>query len=124
MIQKRAGERLIVMGDFNAKIARSAEMGEASIGNERGEMLLDFALSNNLKIVNMLFRGSIEDKWTWKSPIGGLHEIDYFMVEQRNNTVQHLAVMKTFKYDSDHRMLMSEMKLHKRRFSSNKEERE
>ena len=63
------------MGDFNAKIAMIN--GDVN-SNGRGEMLLDFATSNNLMIVNSLFRGCIQEKWTWKSPVGGLHELDYF----------------------------------------------
>ncbi|XP_022199612.2 craniofacial development protein 2-like [Nilaparvata lugens] len=123
MTMTRNGERLLIIGDFNAKAIRrsygdrsSSRYGDVESTNEKGERLQDFALINNLKIMNGFFEGNIEERWTWKSPVCGLHEIDYFIVRKNNDMVRKLEIIENFNYDSDHRLLMSEMLLHKRRF--------
>ncbi|XP_039282913.1 craniofacial development protein 2-like [Nilaparvata lugens] len=68
---KTTGEKVIIFGDFNARIGKS-KLGEnrtngiygVGVRNERGEKLLDFALCNNLKIMNTFFEGNGMDHQT------------------------------------------------------------
>lgn len=41
--------------------------------NRRGRCLPEFAPSNNFRIMNIVFEGSLQDKRTWKSAVGDLH---------------------------------------------------
>lgn len=76
----------IICGDFNA-IVGGHEEGERSTGrfglgerNERGQDLVDFCESTDLRVSNTFFKERRGRKWTWKSPNGAtLNEIDFFL---------------------------------------------
>ena len=62
----------IVMGGFNAKIGNKEDTKEITLGNfgigdrnERGRMLIDFALKNNLRITDSFFYKKLHRKWIW-----------------------------------------------------------
>ncbi|XP_039287839.1 uncharacterized protein LOC120352189 [Nilaparvata lugens] len=120
---KTTGEKVIIFGDFNARIGKS-RLGEnrtngiygVGVRNERGEKLLDFALCNNLKIMNTFFEGQLVDKWSWKSPLDAVHEIDFFIVEKSNNLIKKLEVQKRLDFDTDHRLLMGKLIMPERRY--------
>lgn len=70
-----------VMGDFNAKIGRTAEdddlrqiVGKFGIGerNDRGERLLDLCMEHQLTVANTCLQHHLRRVYTWKSP--GLHK--------------------------------------------------
>jgi endonuclease/exonuclease/phosphatase family metal-dependent hydrolase len=61
--ESRKDENTILMGDFNAKIGTQADNDEAAVGkneyglrNNRGDMLVEFAESKGLKIMNSFFQ--------------------------------------------------------------------
>lgn len=63
------------MGDFNAKIGQPRPdeylvMKPNGYGerNERGQTLIDFALENQLAILNTFFKKKTKRRWTWLSP--------------------------------------------------------
>ncbi|XP_075722813.1 uncharacterized protein LOC119178011 [Rhipicephalus microplus] len=76
----------IVMGDFNAKVGKK-QAGDQAVGdygigtrNARGELLVEFAERNNLRILNTFYRKRENRKWTWRSPNGeNKNEIDFIM---------------------------------------------
>ena len=73
-----SNDMLVVMGDMNAKVGKKWETWRGVIGkfglgepNERVERLLNFCLTNNLKIMYSVFYQRKENrKWTWESPDG------------------------------------------------------
>ncbi|KAK2716470.1 hypothetical protein QYM36_006823 [Artemia franciscana] len=66
---------LCVVGDLNAKI------------NENGELLLDFALNNDLVVGGTLFEHKNVHKYTWTSPDGSTqNQIDHFLIARRWRT--------------------------------------
>ena len=77
----------IVMGDFNAKVGgqtNTAERATECFGlgqrNERGDTLVEWATSKNLKIMNTQFQKKAGRRWTWRSPDGNTkNEIDYII---------------------------------------------
>ena len=89
----------IVLGDFNAKVGKRQE-GETNIDNfglgernHRGQMSIEFALRNRMKIMNTFFRKPLNRKWTRKTPNGTVkNEIEYVMAT-RSNIVKDVKVI-------------------------------
>ncbi|XP_047502962.1 uncharacterized protein LOC125048342 [Penaeus chinensis] len=103
----------IVMGDWNAKIGNDNTGFEQAMGNhgfgsqnERGLMLLEFAIKYNLYICNSRFQQKDCRKWTWTSPFGLYHNMINMSASSlrptlhtrsnqketeslKNNTIQH-----------------------------------
>ena len=78
-INEYKGYYNIIMGDWNSKVRskedRKGVMGQYGIGdmNERGETLIDFGESNNLKLAATFFKKKCNRKWTCGSHrMGGL----------------------------------------------------
>lgn len=72
--------------------------------NENGERLVEFALANNLKIVNTFFQKRSERKWTWIAPIRRTkNEIDHFLINNKE-IVKDVSILSRFEFPSDHRI--------------------
>ncbi|XP_046856000.1 craniofacial development protein 2-like [Xenia sp. Carnegie-2017] len=107
-----------VMGDFNAKIGRHQQSDGATTGmhglggrNERGEMMVQFAISNGLTIANTMFKKPAKRKWTWRSPNGEVkNEIDYILVNKKE-IMLNIEVINTVNIGSDHRMIRSTVRM-------------
>ena len=99
------------MGDFNSQIGKrypeeSKIMGPYNYGNRntRGERLIDFCVSNNLKIVNTLFKKRTGRRWTWVAPNEEIKtQIDYILVPSFQNNIKDFNVLGGFQFYSDHR---------------------
>jgi hypothetical protein len=82
---------LVVQGDWNAKIGEDAqEDWKGTSGpycntetNDRDLRLLEFATLNNLKVTNTFHPHKTYRRWTWLSPNGSHHHIDYILVKRR-----------------------------------------
>uniref|UniRef100_A0A0B7BTK3 Endonuclease/exonuclease/phosphatase domain-containing protein n=1 Tax=Arion vulgaris TaxID=1028688 RepID=A0A0B7BTK3_9EUPU len=113
--------KLIVMGDFNAKVGKeTAEeeekiKGPFSIGqrNERGTKLIEFCLENNISITNTLSRQHPRRLYTWTSLDGNTrNQIDYILVQRRWITgILSVKTLPGADCDSDHKLLVAEFKL-------------
>jgi exonuclease III len=89
-------EVLFVMGDCKAKVGSimndnhlRATVGKYGIGdrNEKGEMLMEFCIGNNLFIANTKFQHHKRRLYTWRSPDGKpLNQIDFMLVKSRWRT--------------------------------------
>ena len=107
-----------VIGDFNAKVGKKLHQDEEAIGNfgwgkrnNAGQRLVQFAEGQKLKVANTFFKNNPEAKWTWCSPNGKTrNEIDYILTNHIHN-VQKLTTVNDLKFDSDHRMVISEIRL-------------
>ncbi|XP_072033242.1 uncharacterized protein [Amphiura filiformis] len=108
----------MVIGDFNAKVGLGQDgeedvMGKFGLGtrNDRGDKLIEFAISNKLKIMNTFFKKSASRRWTWRSPNGKTkNEID-FILTNKPNTIHDVKVLNKVNTGSDHRMLLCKMKI-------------
>ena len=65
------------MGDFNSKVGRQTNTSERATGcfglgqrNERGDTLVEWATSKNIKIMNTQFQKKAGRRWIWRSPDG------------------------------------------------------
>lgn len=110
----------IIMGDFNGKIGKRQRgeensMGIANYGNRncRGQLIIDFAIQNQLKIANTYFKKKENRKWTWKSPSGHKNEID-FILTNNLKLITNIEVINNFRFISDHRLVMATLKINKK----------
>ena len=104
-----------IMGDFNAKVGRGDEdcMGNFGYGdrNDRGEDLVNFAVSRGYKIMNTCFKKKVSRRWTCTSSnFETFNEIDYV---QSNNpqTITNIDTITRVNTGSDHRMLRCQIKI-------------
>lgn len=112
----------MIIGDFNAKIGVKEDEEELPMGchgigtrNERGARLLQFALEQNLYIMNTFFKKPPNRKWTWASPDGVTrNEIDYIL-SNRKETVQDVSVLNKFSVGSDHRAVRGKVVINVKR---------
>ena len=111
----------IVMGDFNAKVGGQTNTSERATGcfglgqrNERGYTLVEWATSNNFKIMNTQLQKKAGRTWTWRSPDGNTkNEIDYIMTDNPS-MVTDVTVLSRVNIGSDHRMVMGSIMLNTR----------
>ena len=110
-----------MFGDFNAKIGGQTNTSERATGcfglgqrNERGDTLVEWATSKNLKIMNTPFQKKAGRRWTWRSPDGNTkNEIDYIMTD-KPSMVTDVTVLNRVNIGSDHRMVMGSITLNTR----------
>ena len=95
LLQEKSIPIIIVMADFNAKIG-IGESNEQCTGNHgsalrntRGQMLINFAQCNSLKIINTLYKKQTNRRWTWVSPNDETkNEIDYILSNKSSLRLQ------------------------------------
>lgn len=111
-------KNIILLGDFNAKIGKRQKfedqiMGKFSYGHRspHGQKLTDFALENNFKIVNTMYKRKPHKKWTWRSPNGKLYnEIDFILINKSLN-VKSFDIINNLNFNSDHRMVRCKLSI-------------
>ena len=75
--------------------------------NERGHLLVEFAMSNQLAIKNTMFQKHLRRLYTWTSPDGKTkNQIDYIMIEKRwSSSIQNVTTKRDAGCDTDHELL-------------------
>ena len=104
------------MGDFNAKVEGQTNTGCFGLGqrNERGDIVVEWATSNNFKIMNTQFQKKAGRGWTWRSPDRHTNnEIDYIITD-KPSMVTDVTVINRINIESDHRMAMGSITLNTR----------
>ena len=107
------------MGDWNAKLGRSASktsnIGMFGLGcrNERGDRLEEFCVTNNLVVGNTLFQHHPRRLWTWMSPGDRVrNQIDYIMIGRRwRSSLQNVKTRPGADCGSDHQLLVATFQL-------------
>ena len=112
-------DKLIVLGDFNARVGRNHETWERVIGhhgmrneNANGSLLMNVCAEHQLTITNT-FQQADKYKASWMHPRSKhWHLIDYIIVRQRDSRdVTKTCTMGATTCWSDHRMVRSSMRL-------------
>jgi hypothetical protein len=95
-------------------------MGNNGYGerNSRGETLINFARSNELKIVNTFFKAKSKRKFTWESKIANnqivRNGIDFILVRKNElKFVKSFNVLSKFEFESDHKLIRMPFKIKK-----------
>ncbi|KAK4324386.1 hypothetical protein Pmani_004946 [Petrolisthes manimaculis] len=103
------------MGDFNAKVGlgnpSKSCTGHYGLGtrNSKGNSLINFAESHQLKLMNTFFKKRPNRHWTWISPNSTTkNEID-FILTNRPHIFTDVSVINSFNTGSDHRMVRSSL---------------
>lgn len=115
-------ERLIIMGDFNAKIGKGGDgntVGQFGLGkrNQRGDMLVNFCRDHNLIVTNTWFQHPERRLYTWKSPADTeqrivRNQIDFILINNRfKNNIIDVKTCPSADVQSDHNLLMANMKI-------------
>ena len=120
---------MILIGDFNAKVGKRQNdeergtIGDFTIGerNDNGEELVNFAMENELAIMNTMFQKHPRRLVTWVSPDGKTKkQIDFIMVQRRwKSAISDTQTILSADCDSDHELLKANFKL---KLKSNKHE--
>jgi len=104
-------DTVIVLGDANAKMGKEEVYNEESrkhtlheLSNRNGEMLLEFALGNNLKVMSTQFQHKKIHKRTWLAlDQKTLNQIDHLMISsEKKELMEDVRTMRGPNIDSDH----------------------
>lgn len=119
-----AKEQVLLLGDLNARVGRDYEawprvLGRHGVGNmnSNGHLLLSLCAQYELAISNTMFRLPVKHKTTWMHPRSKhWHLIDYAIVRQRDiSHVQVTRVMRGAHCWTDHRLIVTKLRLRLRR---------
>ena len=97
-----AEDKLIIMGDFNARVGQDSGVWKGIIGkhgvgkeNSNGTLLLSECAKHDLAITNTFFRLPTKKKTTWMHPRSKQwHLIDYIITRQRDLMDVHVTKSK------------------------------
>ena len=113
---------VILMGDLNGHVGSEpvpGAVGHFGVGtrNPEGDNLVDFAIRNNLAIMNTYFKHRESHKYTWyryNQSLGAYDlktEIDFILTNNKA-LIRDVRAMPSTSLDSDHRLLKGKLKLH------------
>ena len=111
-------DKLILMGDFNARVRRDYEKWQSVLGrhgigkcNTNGELLLALCSEFELLLTNTVFKQREEHKTTWMHPRSKhWHLIDYIITRQRDRMDVHSTrTMRGANCLTDHPLLRSKI---------------
>ncbi|KAJ8417438.1 hypothetical protein AAFF_G00286650 [Aldrovandia affinis] len=114
-------DKLILLGDFNARVGRNHNLWRGTIGkegvgntNSNGILLLSKCSEHSLVITNTLFRQKNKLKTSWMHPRSKLwHLIDYVVVrtKDRHDVLNTRAMTSADDCWTDHRLIRSIMSI-------------
>lgn len=115
-------DKIILMGDFNARIGRDHELWKGTIGkdgvgniNANGVLLLTKCAQHGLTVTNTIFRQKNHLKTTWRHPRSKhWHLLDYVIVRSKDTKDVLLTRAAKGSEDcwTDHRLIRSSMNIH------------
>ena len=117
-VNKYRKDVVVIVGDFNDKVGkRTNENEKRAIGNfalgernDNGEELVNFAIENELSILNTMFQKHPRRLFTWTSPDGNTK--NQILVQQRwKSAISNVVMVPSADCDSHHEMLKATFKI-------------
>lgn len=111
-------KNLIIMGDWNGQLGERRPEEKNVLGpftyskkprSRNGEHITNFALQNNLVILNTVFRKNKKNMWTWISPDGKTKNQIDFIMSNRNNFFSNFTVIKKLNFNTNHKLIRAEL---------------
>ena len=112
-------EKLIIVGDFNARVGKDWEtwdaLGRHGMGkiNSNGLRLLELCSEQNLAICNTFYHQKEKHKATWFHPRSKQgHMIDFIITRKRDLVdVSSVRVLRSAECDTDHKLVRGKFKM-------------
>ncbi|XP_068082623.1 craniofacial development protein 2-like [Anabrus simplex] len=117
VVRVNSKDRIVLMGDFNARVGNRTEGYERVIGkcgedmeaNGNGKRLLDFCASMGLGVTNTFFKHKDIHRYTWEAR-GTRSIIDYILTDfEFRRSVRDERVFRGYFEDTDHYLICSEL---------------
>ena len=105
---------LIVLGDFNARLGpEDVRFTHSERTNENGERLIGVIEDYQLEASNTIFQKKKGKLWTWLSPRGTVHQIDYILIRKKwHKSITNCESYSSFaSLGSDHRIVTATVRL-------------
>ena len=116
-----ANDKLVVLGDFNARVGKDHRLWEGIIGrhgigncNANGQLLLGLCAEHQLVVTNTIFQLPKRKKTTWRHPRSKhWHILDYVLTRARDRGDVRITRSMPGADDcwTDHRLLISRLSL-------------
>ena len=116
-------DSMILCGDWNGHIGCDRKQYETVLGihsignrNEEGKRILDFAVVNNLCILNTFYQHRESQKWTWyrwnnqRQEYTDKSMIDLFLTNQKS-IINDVKAVPSVSLDADHRLVIAKLKI-------------
>jgi exonuclease III len=115
-------EVTIILGDMNAKLGKEKVFSQIvghhtlhDISTENGEMVANYAISNDMFLISTKFQHKKIHIGTWTSPDHQtVNQIDHIMVSKKKKRLIHdVRSTRGYNCDSDHFLVQYKLKLNK-----------
>lgn len=111
-------QRLLLMGDFNARIGDDIVHGikqrfHEQVNNDNGDLLVEFCAQNSLRINNTFFAHDFKYKYTFTNAQGQQSMIDYVITSRQFKPTEILDVrtLNSANIGSDHALVLCKIRL-------------
>lgn len=115
-------ERIIILGDLNARVGNSVIPGIMNRFNEdqlndNGEILVDFCARHSLRINNTFYPHKLQHKITWQNSRGQHSMIDFVLSNRAIHPSQVLDVrsITSANIGSDHNLVLCKLRMNMQR---------
>jgi endonuclease/exonuclease/phosphatase family metal-dependent hydrolase len=108
----------MILGDLNAKIGKEKAYENVTgkhtlhVSNHNGEMVCNFAIENNMRVMSTQFQHKTINKGTWVSPgLTTVNQIDHILINtNKKKAVQDIRTLRGPNCHSDHLLIKTTIK--------------